>query len=132
MAPPWHGHSSWNMRGGFILVPSMEQGKQEWLGRGTEGFGAASSSWSSEWLMICARGRTNPPLLSCLLCQEKVVLQLSPAAAALWFLSGLDCAFKVSPFTAQSTAEPAACAAELQQRVLCLLCERESLADHPC
>lgn len=62
VASPWDGHSSWNTRGGFILVSSTEQGKQAGLGKGTEGFGAASSSWSSEWLMICVQGRTNPPL----------------------------------------------------------------------
>lgn len=40
---------------GFTSCPA-------WLGEGTDGFGAASSSWSREWLMICAQGRTNPHL----------------------------------------------------------------------
>lgn len=60
-ASPWDGHSSRSVKGG--LHPRAQHGAvKAQLGKGTEGFGAASSSWSSEWLMICAQGRTNPPL----------------------------------------------------------------------
>lgn len=111
VASPWDGHSSWSMRGG--LHPRA----QHRAGKGTEGSGAASSSWSSEWLMICAEGRTNPALQR----------DANPACCArrgcAAVISGssrsplVDCAFKVSPSTTQSTAEPAACAAELQLHI---------------
>lgn len=117
------------MRGGFHFVPSMAGGRDRWI-------------WCGIFLLeqgvvndLCS-GKDKPSSSEgckhCLLCQEKVVLQLSLAAAALRWCQGWSVRSRClrSLHKAQQIQQPVlqSCSSTMQ-RELCLLCERDSLAD---